>query len=510
MQSSTAARAATPTRPLAFRLQFGAFRSPYVLLFLTLLAAYSYTPPRWQDWNQNSRFDLTMAIVEQRTFRIDDYVANTGDYALVDGHAYSDKAPGLSLLAVPVYAATRVAQPLGLRALSERLATSGAFARTLTPGGEDLNNSRVDQMLALYLATIVCVAIPAAVMGVLLARLVERVAGCRTAGILAALTIGIASPVFTYAQAFYGHVPAAACLIGALGCIVLTDDQNLSNRRLFTVGFLLGAGVLFEYPTALAGLPIALWAVWRARGLAVAFGILGAVPPLATLAASNWIAFGTPRPVGYEHSALWQEQHSTGFLSITYPHLDAIWGISFSPFRGLFFFAPVLLLAVIGAVIALREPKQRSLVIVTLASFSALFLFVASSAMWWGGFAVGPRYLVPVVPMLAIPIGAVIARINASELATRLAGLACVATLAGVSALLVMATTFAGQNYPPDTIRRTLPNYVRPALQDGDVARNVAMIVNLSGIASLIPLTIMLAVGFALIGDGLRRQQVAT
>ncbi|HEX5167411.1 MAG TPA: glycosyltransferase family 39 protein [Thermomicrobiales bacterium] len=509
MQTS-AARPATSTRSIPLRIRTGVFLSPYVLLFITLLVGYSYTPPRWQDWNQNSRFDLTVAIVDRGTFRIDDYVANTGDYAIVDGHAYSDKAPGLSLLAVPVYGLTRLAQPLGLRAVSERLAESGALSRTLTPGGEDLSSRRVDQMLALYLATIVCVAIPAAVMGVLLAKMVERTCGCRTAAMLSALIIGLASPVFTYAQAFYGHVPAAACLVAALACIVLREDATLSDRRLLAIGLLLGMGVLIEYPAALAGLPIAFWALVLARRRAVIWGTIGAIPPLVALGICNWIAFGTPRPVGYEHSALWQQEHDTGYLSITYPHWDAIWGISFSPFRGLFFFAPVLLLALAGVWFALRDSRQRTLAIVALASFAAMFLFVGSSAMWWGGFAVGPRYLVPAVPMLAMPLGALIARINAAAPLPRLAGLAGTGLLMSVSAALVLATTVARQNYPPDTIRRTLTGYVWPALEDGDIARNVAMAISLDGVVSLVPLLVVLALGVALIGHGLLRQQAAT
>ncbi len=52
-------------------------------------------------WNQNSRFDLVRAVVDEHTLRIDDYQANTGDKALIDGHYFSDKAPGLALVSVP-------------------------------------------------------------------------------------------------------------------------------------------------------------------------------------------------------------------------------------------------------------------------------------------------------------------------------------------------------------------------------------------------------------------------
>jgi hypothetical protein len=72
-------------------------------LFLFVLFCGAYALRRWADWNQNSRFDLTVAIVDHRTLSIDCCVANTGEYALYEGRTYSDKAPGLSLLAVPAY-----------------------------------------------------------------------------------------------------------------------------------------------------------------------------------------------------------------------------------------------------------------------------------------------------------------------------------------------------------------------------------------------------------------------
>ncbi|HHS96963.1 MAG TPA: hypothetical protein ENK08_03565, partial [Chloroflexi bacterium] len=77
------------------------------LLFLILLICYAYFLPRWAEWNQNSRMDLTMALVEQGTFVIDDYYENTGDYAVYGGHVYTDKAPGTSFVGVPAYAAFR-------------------------------------------------------------------------------------------------------------------------------------------------------------------------------------------------------------------------------------------------------------------------------------------------------------------------------------------------------------------------------------------------------------------
>src|SRR5881227_3754139 len=58
-------------------------------------------------WNQNSRFDLLRAIVERHTLQIDAYADNTQDKAHFRGHYYSDKAPGLVFLALPLALATR-------------------------------------------------------------------------------------------------------------------------------------------------------------------------------------------------------------------------------------------------------------------------------------------------------------------------------------------------------------------------------------------------------------------
>ena len=74
-----------------------------IWLFMFLLISFAYFFPRWASWNQNSRLDLTMAIVEEGTVAIDNYVQNTGDYAMVGDHYYSTKAPGSSLLEIPQY-----------------------------------------------------------------------------------------------------------------------------------------------------------------------------------------------------------------------------------------------------------------------------------------------------------------------------------------------------------------------------------------------------------------------
>jgi len=79
---------------------------------------------------------MVRAILEQKTLSIDAYHENTQDKALSRGHYYSDKAPGLALLAFPIAAAADLccvwwvliqASPRGLVAIS--------YAATLFAGG---------------------------------------------------------------------------------------------------------------------------------------------------------------------------------------------------------------------------------------------------------------------------------------------------------------------------------------------------------------------------------------
>src|SRR5262249_28833652 len=63
-----------------------------VTLFLLLFASYAYFYQAG-GWNQNSRFNLVRAIVNDHSLLVDPYHRSTGDQAFFDGHYYSDKAP---------------------------------------------------------------------------------------------------------------------------------------------------------------------------------------------------------------------------------------------------------------------------------------------------------------------------------------------------------------------------------------------------------------------------------
>lgn len=472
-----------------------------VCLFLLLLLCYAYFFPRWGDWNQNSRLGLTMAIVEDGALSIDAYSENTGDYALYEGHRYSDKAPGTSFLGVPVYAAFR--QIVGGLSLESRLAgmaSGSAIGNTIT--GEDSASvmRKAYQAAALYVLMLFTGALPSAVLAVLLYNLLKTVAVAPRGRLGVVLVYALGTGAFPYASAFMGHQLAAALLFAAFYLLVKMRQGESARARLVLVGFLLGYALITEYPTLLVVLPLSVYAAYRLRGepTGLAWIALGAMPPLGLLAWYDHAIYGTIVPLGYRYSALWQAEHGTGFLSLTYPRLSVVGELLFGTYRGLLTLSPALLLAAPGYLYLWRDKRNRAEGLVSLTAVLAFLLFNSASCMWGGGFAIGPRYLLPALPFLVWPIGYYLQ--NCSRRGTILYVL-----LGLLSVAFTWAQTVAGQTFPRYE-RWPLAEVSLPNLARGNIARNLGMIAGLRGWASLVPL-LLGAVG---LGCGLWRAAVRT
>lgn len=462
-----------------------------VVLFAMLLMSYLYFLPRWADWSQDSRLDLTLAIVDEHTLSIDNYYENTGDYALFNGRHYLDKAPGPSLMAVPIYAAIKpVLQSAPIKGILQRMANQPAFESTLRAGGTGLLEVKVYRAVLLYILTAMLVALPSAALGVLLFRVLGIFALSTGWRAVIVLTYGLATSAFAYSGAFYSHQISAFLLFCAFYIAMRPSITRRKWLSPYLVGLMIGLAMISEYPTALIGGALFVFCVLRKRSLEERFAIvLGGLGPGLVLSAYDWAIFGTILPVGYEYSALYQNLHSIGLISLTYPHADAMWGITFGSFRGLFFLSPVLLLAVLGFVSWGLRGANRGVFWLSAFSCLSFFLFNGSSAMWQGGFAVGPRYLVPMLPFLALGLGSFV------QTAGHLRPVRWLFGILGVYSLVVTwLETISGQGYPDWTLN-PLVNYSLPKFMKGDIARNLGMLIKVEGIASLLPLLALLVIG---------------
>ena len=471
---------------------------PTVALFTLCIGVYAYFYQAG-GWNQNVRFDLVRSLVEQRTAVIDDYYRNTGDLSCRGPagrctrprpargeHAYCDKAPGASWLAVPAYAAAH------------------AVAGSARPSPRFL-------AISSYVATVWAVAVPAALAVVMLYVLLAVFGLSARARAFFALAYGLGTLAFPYATLFYGHQLMAALVLLGFGLLVQTRhgsasaSASASASGLAAAGLLLGLAVAVEYPAALAVAPICVYAAsfvrpWPRLGWLIA----GLAAPGLALAAYHWLVFGGPATLPYEFST--QPHRGQGyFMGLGLPRGEALINILFSGYRGLFYSAPWLLLAVPGAAVLARRPRFRAEVAVCMA-VSLLFIWLNASLVdWQGGWAMGARYLIPAIPFLVIAAAGV-ALIPMPRPWLR-AGAWLLAAAGVLYAAFLMLVGTAVKPEVDVRIARPFADFLLPRFYGGDLAVstqsidsigssragerfawNLGQLMGLDGLAALLPL----------------------
>jgi hypothetical protein len=459
-------------------------------LFLLLLISYVYVLPRWADPNQDSRLKMVVAVVEDGSFQIDKYLGTTVDYAKVNGHYYSDKAPGVAFLGIPIYAVVRgVFETPLMGKVIERLANSPSFQSTLKEDGSGVQETKVRFALAQVVIALIVGAIPTAILGVLIFQWLERLIPVAWPRMLLAVSYGLLTPAFAYANTLYGHQLSAALLFGAF-YIISRDKKPLNIPALLSVGVLLAYSVVTEYPTALVVGILFFYAFYRLYRQGQWLNILWVIATAAPIALGwmlyNKTIFGGPFNLGYSYSELWVKQHSTGFMSLTLPSFSALWGITFGVFRGLFVLAPWLLFSLPGFAVWWQEKRWRAEWWVITLSVIAMYFFNASSDMWWGGFSIGPRYILPSLPFLILPIAGTLSRWGKTIWGQVVFGFTILWAW-----IATWGLTLAGQSFPSDAIPNPLWAYAIPNWQSGNIARNLGIFLGFKGISSLFPLLVL-------------------
>ena len=474
-------------------------RSPELALFFITLGAYVYFF-QGGGWNQNSRFNLVRSIVEQHTIVVDDYVHNTGDVAMRDGRHYSDKAPGVSILALPAYA---LVHPFaGGQRPRGRLVSAGA-----------------------YLATIWAVSLPSALTAVVLYQLALMVGASPTASAAVVLAYAFGTLALPYSTLFYGHQLAAAVLVGAFGLLARARHRGIafSARRLFAAGLLLGAGVAIEYPGALGLVAIGIYAACVVRPRPrLLWLVAGALVPGLALAAYHTAAWGGPLMLPGHFSSDPPRQRGA-FMGITWPSIEIAGKVLFSETRGLFRHAPWLLLWLPGVIALARRPRFRAEA-AACALLPLMYLWFNSSLTtsptdWRAGWGIGPRHLVATLPFFALGVAALFAAVDGPP---RRLLWAAFGTLATYSAVLMLVAT-AVRPEVPTWYDRPFAELLFPSFLGGLLAVNTIPIhtgfvheqrqawnlgekLGLQGVPTLAPLAVYLATTLAWLLRTLRVQ----
>ena len=111
--------------------------------------------------------------------------------------------------------------------------------------------------------------------------------------------------------------------------------------------------------------------------------------------AYNFVRTGSPvRP------ATASAQYLEGVNALTGDILHGLYGLFLSPNRGILLFSPILLLAVVTAINWKQLDRELRQLLAIYGASAAGYVLLISKMANWGAFGWGPRYLVPVLPLM--------------------------------------------------------------------------------------------------------------
>ena len=338
-------------------------------------------------WNQYARISATVAFIEPGTpytgtFRIDGLKDDgarlaTGDWAESPrGGFYSNKAPGVSFLAVVPYFLMYHAERLaGLDPTTGRLTHINVWALNLWISG--------------FWNIVAALA--------LLRRLPRDGVHSRQGAALVAVVYSFGTLILPFSCSPWGHPTAAAFI--TLGIL---DVMEGSRIRCALGGLWLGMAVLIEYMAGVTLVTAALFIlsgpdkeerVWKF--------MLGSAAPVVALLMYHEVAFGNyfTTAASLSNPAFLEAGRAAGLFGL--PNAESLIRMLFGPERGLFWQTPVLLLSGFGAVSWYRS-GSRTFLAFAVANIAAYALSISALAVYQGGQTTSMRYLIIALPFFCV------------------------------------------------------------------------------------------------------------
>lgn len=332
----------------------------------------------------------------------------TGDLGIApDGHFHPNKPPGVSMLAVPTYFILfHIERWLGL----------------------DPDDWWVLNVNA-WLCSVFTVGLASALGVVLVVRVAAQMfPGNPGAALAAGVTFGFGTTFFPFATLMFDHNVTAVLLLASFSAA--------RNRRPLSAGVWAGIAAVTNYLAAIPGAMFAIWVLCRRReeagnslgqesqsamdqpasrprlrwGDAVRFS-LGVLPSLAALLAYNVAAFDKLTALNTDFQNPVFKETAPAFLGMfTFPSWFATLAVTISPWRGVFVLSPVVIAA---AGVLLGRWKMEKLITerrLILGCAAYFFLINVCFNGFHGGFAAGPRYLIPALPFVCLALAGAFVR----------------------------------------------------------------------------------------------------
>jgi len=377
-------------------------------IFLTFFIIYICFA-RFEPWNDVSKLDLTRAIVDEHRFEIDSYIndtenriRNTGDRAYYKEHYYSDKPPGASFLTVPVYS---------------------VFKLFFGMPNTDLKLRILEFMIIAFSSVLF-----SALLVVLMYKILRFFVKKEVYRILITVIFGLGTMVFALATIYYQHAIANFFAFLCFYLILKMKRENkFSNRNFFIAGLCGGFAIICEYSTLIIILACIIMILTLKKWKQLVPFLLGFSVVISLLFMYNYSIFNNVLDIGYNHldnkafftndgnlfPMMFINDYTQGIIPLNFiknyvmsffslANFKVILRLLFYPFRGLFFYSPVLVLSLIGFLYMHKKHKLEANLIIFI--FTLFLIYNSQIFDWAAGSSFGPRYLYSIVPFLMLPL----------------------------------------------------------------------------------------------------------
>lgn len=346
------------------------------------------------ETNPLARYATLSAMVDRSTFTIDGYENLTVDWARTpDGHYYSNKPPGPAFLGLPFFWLWDAAFYGNISSLPLKIATRNREAKLIL------------FMLSFLLQIVPAVALAWWGQSILRDRgqsfearlffLLAMLFGCTPALLL---------------NTYFGHGMAALGLFASALCAY--------QRKVGWSAFCFGWSLLSDYSAALL-LPglVGMWSyAWpRDRYFLISKVCVGALLPAALWFWYHQICFGSPfsLPNKFQNPTFVDEPTGLWGIFLPWPSPSRLASLLFGTQRGLLWTQPWVLAAFplgVGTVWKNRAllDMQGRFLFLAVSGLSLLLLMNAAFGGWHGGWTIGPRYLSPVLFIMAFATASII------------------------------------------------------------------------------------------------------
>jgi hypothetical protein len=377
-------------------------------IFLSFFVIYSYFSV-WIGFNENSRFALVRSIVDDNKLEIDNYADETGDRAFFNNHFYTEKSPGGSLIAIPSYFVWKIIYNYFFpNDFKQKYAPQESFI--IENVSKVHLKIKMNPGFFILISMIVVLVFTSSLFGALLSVLIYKFSSfflkSEKDRMIITLTSGLGTNIFTYSTYFLGIIVSTFLAFFSFFLIYITLYYKNKIKYVPISGMLLGLSIITEY---IAGIFLPLFVFWllsRKKEYLIPF-ILGVFLGLLPLFSYNYSIFGDPTKItrNYLDPSLYPEYlvGNSGFIFP--PRIFVMFKLLFDPYRGLFYYSPILFFGILGIIYAFKQYKQYNLELLIISiALSFLTIILSQRYDWWGGAVFGNRFLLIVTPFVIFPL----------------------------------------------------------------------------------------------------------